>query len=439
MMRCSPLIEQSELALIIIMVTGAVTAFFAASVGLFQNDIKKVIAYSTMSQLAREYNKFIIFMYQTICEELIINMIINSQITKTCYCKYYNYNSNSFFNLFFAVRQYFLIMSYIAMSVRWKIVIICKLVGISETIRLILIWYKLKLRVRWICYLNLTMVKFTKLFLVKVYFIVNNKVKLYKKMWFKSITKFHSFFEYSTYITSLNEGSDLFNEWLAGVIDGDGYFNLSEKGTARFTVTMDLRDKNALYEIKNKFGGSIYTISNANALRYQLSHKKGLITLINAINGLIRNPTRMLQMNKLCVKYNIKLLHPKPLTFDNWWLSGIIDSDGSVYFNEKSGQVFISITQKNKYMLEPLIYLYGGRIDILSPKIEAFKYVIYRKNELFNLIDNYFIKHPLKTCKASRIHLIKQFYSLRIYKNGKEVNKYNEWILFKDKWKKYKD
>ena len=51
LIRCSPLIEQSELALAIIMVTGAVTAFFAASVGLFQNDIKKVIAYSTMSQL----------------------------------------------------------------------------------------------------------------------------------------------------------------------------------------------------------------------------------------------------------------------------------------------------------------------------------------------------------------------------------------------------
>jgi NADH-ubiquinone oxidoreductase chain 5 len=51
LIRCSPLIEQSELAISIIMVTGAVTAFFAASVGLFQNDIKKVIAYSTMSQL----------------------------------------------------------------------------------------------------------------------------------------------------------------------------------------------------------------------------------------------------------------------------------------------------------------------------------------------------------------------------------------------------
>ena len=51
LIRCSPLIEQSEFALTVIMITGAVTAFFAASVGLFQNDIKKVIAYSTMSQL----------------------------------------------------------------------------------------------------------------------------------------------------------------------------------------------------------------------------------------------------------------------------------------------------------------------------------------------------------------------------------------------------
>jgi NADH-ubiquinone oxidoreductase chain 5 len=51
LIRCSPLIEQSELALAVIMVLGGLTAFFGASVGLFQNDIKKVIAYSTLSQL----------------------------------------------------------------------------------------------------------------------------------------------------------------------------------------------------------------------------------------------------------------------------------------------------------------------------------------------------------------------------------------------------
>src|SRR5271154_2632104 len=71
LMRCSPLIEQSELALTIIMLVGAITAFFAASIGLFQNDIKKVIAYSTMSQLAQECNVFITFRFQTIYEKLI--------------------------------------------------------------------------------------------------------------------------------------------------------------------------------------------------------------------------------------------------------------------------------------------------------------------------------------------------------------------------------
>ena len=49
--RCSPLFEQSEFALAVVTVVGAATAFFAATVGLAQTDIKRVIAYSTCSQL----------------------------------------------------------------------------------------------------------------------------------------------------------------------------------------------------------------------------------------------------------------------------------------------------------------------------------------------------------------------------------------------------
>src|SRR5438270_894581 len=49
--RCSPLFQQSPTALGFVTFIGATTAFFAASVGLFQNDIKRVIAYSTCSQL----------------------------------------------------------------------------------------------------------------------------------------------------------------------------------------------------------------------------------------------------------------------------------------------------------------------------------------------------------------------------------------------------
>ncbi|CAN7457088.1 NADH-quinone oxidoreductase subunit L [Devosia sp. LjRoot16] len=49
--RFSPLFEGSELAMTVVMLVGALTAFFAATVGLVQNDIKRVIAYSTCSQL----------------------------------------------------------------------------------------------------------------------------------------------------------------------------------------------------------------------------------------------------------------------------------------------------------------------------------------------------------------------------------------------------
>ena len=49
--RMSPLFEQSHDALMVVTVIGAITAFFAATVGLVQNDIKRVIAYSTCSQL----------------------------------------------------------------------------------------------------------------------------------------------------------------------------------------------------------------------------------------------------------------------------------------------------------------------------------------------------------------------------------------------------
>ena len=49
--RCSPVYEYSPLALTLITIVGMTTALFAASIALVQNDIKKIIAYSTCSQL----------------------------------------------------------------------------------------------------------------------------------------------------------------------------------------------------------------------------------------------------------------------------------------------------------------------------------------------------------------------------------------------------
>ncbi|EFG37758.1 NADH dehydrogenase I subunit L [Brucella sp. NVSL 07-0026] len=49
--RMSPIFELSQTALLVVTIIGATTAFFAATVALVQNDIKRVIAYSTCSQL----------------------------------------------------------------------------------------------------------------------------------------------------------------------------------------------------------------------------------------------------------------------------------------------------------------------------------------------------------------------------------------------------
>jgi NADH-ubiquinone oxidoreductase chain 5 len=49
--RCSPIFEYSSLTLSIIAIIGSLTAFVSATIALVQHDIKKVIAYSTCSQL----------------------------------------------------------------------------------------------------------------------------------------------------------------------------------------------------------------------------------------------------------------------------------------------------------------------------------------------------------------------------------------------------
>jgi NADH-quinone oxidoreductase subunit L len=49
--RMSPLFELSETALAVVLVIGSITAFFMGLLGIVQNDIKRVVAYSTLSQL----------------------------------------------------------------------------------------------------------------------------------------------------------------------------------------------------------------------------------------------------------------------------------------------------------------------------------------------------------------------------------------------------
>lgn len=127
--------------------------------------------------------------------------------------------------------------------------------------------------------------------------------------------------------------------WLAGLIDGDGYFSFSKKGYAlqhsALEITIDARDQRCLHEVKNLLGGAIKA-GKGNWYRYRLHDKSGLLQAISAVNGRLRNPVRILQLARICEAYEISLLETPELTYDNSWLSGFIDSDGSVYINQSS-------------------------------------------------------------------------------------------------------
>ena len=160
LIRSSPLIEYSSTILLICLWLGAITTVFSSLIGLFQQDIKKVIAYSTMSQLAREYTSHSsIFRHQTICAKAIniIIIIANSQITKARDYFDNNHYNFKFFNSSTIIRLFQQFMSGRSapsvackagargVLIRWKFEIISKLVGISEVIRLILVFIEFRL------------------------------------------------------------------------------------------------------------------------------------------------------------------------------------------------------------------------------------------------------------------------------------------------------
>ena len=238
-----------------------------------------------------------------------------------------------------------------------------------------------------------------------------------------------------------NEKDIIFNQWLAGLIDGDGCFQLSKKGYASLEIVMETRDKHCLYQIKQKFGGSVKLRSGVNWLRYRLHHKKGLLDLIYAVNGEIRNPVRLLQLNKICENYNISLIQPSTLTYNNGWFSGFFDSDGSIYLNLKSAQMFISASQKNKYLLDLLLDLYGGTLYIQK---ESFKWVVFKKPEMIQLLD-YFKLCPSRSAKHNRLKAIKRYHELRELKahlasdNSILGKAWKKFLLKWEKWEKIEE
>nr|YP_009367599.1 putative LAGLIDADG homing endonuclease [Pseudocharacium americanum]YP_009367688.1 putative LAGLIDADG homing endonuclease [Ignatius tetrasporus]ARK14625.1 putative LAGLIDADG homing endonuclease [Pseudocharacium americanum]ARK14716.1 putative LAGLIDADG homing endonuclease [Ignatius tetrasporus] len=253
------------------------------------------------------------------------------------------------------------------------------------------------------------------------------------------------------------------NQWLAGVIDGDGYLAIQKTNkVAVCEITMPLNDEQLLAQIKQKLGGNIGLRSGAKAVRYRLTHQEGIRELIHRINGSIRNSQRVPQFQKLCDKFNIPFLPAPTLTSISGYSAGFFDADGTVclitrtnlpefsiqkgtlgkinrlYYSRGGNQLQISIS--NKYLENVAIFYDAfqlGKIRQVKQQTKTwYSWELTTETQILSFCD-YLRKIPSRSVKSQRIFLIERYFELKKMKahlapQGTNLNQ--AWLSFCQKW-----
>jgi LAGLIDADG endonuclease len=240
-----------------------------------------------------------------------------------------------------------------------------------------------------------------------------------------------------------NEISLKFKQWFAGITDGDGYIYVTKEGYVGFEMTLPSYDEKVLRVLQNKFGGNIKARSGVKAVRYRTQNKETVTKIILCLNGLIINNIRLSQLHKACLALNIPINSPVTPTIDSAYLSGLLDSDGTIniykqnYNDTFRYQLTISIANKSRCNIEFLLKIIGGYIYFDKSDNGCYFWKANSKLIHFNLY-NYFLKFPPKTIKAHRTYLIKDFHELNELKAYKDTEilsmNFKKWKRFRTKW-----
>lgn len=265
---------------------------------------------------------------------------------------------------------------------------------------------------------------------------------------------------YSTYVDNkLNNNNKLiidykFLNWLAGILDGDGYFQIKTINNKEVLKTIEIklhnRDIRILNTILNKLHiGRIYIYKNKPYSKYIISDINNMLYLINNINGLIRLKTNYIK--RICDIYNIKYIEPNfNIEPNNSYLAGLIDTDGSIVFNYTSNRIECVLEFKyNEYTSKlnlnnviPNIKPYHT-IRIRKIKDKEYKTIIFKYQNVNHMvfIYNYFMLNRLYcNFKFYRVSKILKFIEIRSFKNSSFDSP--EYLIYSDfliDWIKYEN
>ena len=243
--------------------------------------------------------------------------------------------------------------------------------------------------------------------------------------------------------SKVSEDDKKYNQWLAGLIDGDGSLLISKAGYPSVEITMGLADESALMRIKNKFGGAVARRGSIRALRYRLCNTPGVKVLLNSINGEIRNTVRVVQMKAMCTKYGITYIEPAPLTINNSWFMGFYDADGCATGSWQKLSPQLTISASNKYernltefqrVLGGNIYyskgLHGHYIWQIQSRLDTEVFLKYEK------------EHPCRSHKKQRLLLVNAYFELKAMKAHlaeEGTAQHQAWLNFCNKWDQKED
>ena len=246
----------------------------------------------------------------------------------------------------------------------------------------------------------------------------------------------------SVYPHNNNDNNNLkektWNQWLSGLIDGDGSLLVSKSGYSSCEITMSLKDGHALAIIKEKLGGSIKLRSGVKALRYRLHNNMGIRNLINRINGNIRHTSRLKQLERVCLLLKIPMLYPETITVTNGWFAGFFDADGTITYSIKNDnpQLTISVTNKLYIDIFSFKYAFNGNVYFDKGQNGYYKWSIQAKTDI-DYFKAYLLRYPSRSNKKQRLFLVNDYYyliDLGAHKASVGTPLHKAWITFNDKW-----
>nr|QCQ69104.1 LAGLIDADG endonuclease [Powellomyces hirtus] len=144
-------------------------------------------------------------------------------------------------------------------------------------------------------------------------------------------------------LSNTNSYDSKFNGWLAGVMDGDGNFDLRKVNDKlvlkAIRIKLHNRDVRILTRIQDKLSmGRIRPVNKTSHVLFIISTKAEMIRFINCINGQMR--IKVGSFTKACDSLGINMIPANPIVgaLDPYF-SGLIDTDGSIVFNYPGNRI----------------------------------------------------------------------------------------------------